>query len=112
MTFKKLAATTAIVFMCASGAALAQSASETAPSDVNVITQPLNETPEPSECDLEKGSAQACASLGQADPANDAEEIDIDTGAGMPTKDPANKLCDGEKGSSQACNDGNSSNAE
>lgn len=112
MTFKNLAATTAIAVMCATGAAFAQSASETAPSDLNVITQPLNKAPDSSECDLEKGSSQACSSVGQANPANDAEAIDIETGAGMPTDDPANKLCDGEKGSSQACNDGNKSNAE
>ena len=112
MTFKKLAAATAIVLMCAGGSAFAQSASETAPSDVNVIPQPTNEAPQPSECDLEKGSSQACSSIGQSNPANDAEDLDIDTGAGMPTKDPANAMCDGEKGSSQACNDGNSNNAE
>jgi hypothetical protein len=108
MTFRKLAATSAIAFMCLSGAAFAQSASETAPSDVNVIQptpSPQNDSQlTPGQCDGEKGSAQACDN----NATNSPEETDITTGAGAPSQeDPANYRCDNEKGDAQNCNDGN-----
>lgn len=109
MNFKKLAATSAIAFMCLSGAAFAQSASESAPSDVNVI-QPApsiqNDTPlTTGQCDGEKGTSQACDNNATASP----DEMNITTGAGAPSQEePANSQCDNEKGDAQTCNDGNS----
>ncbi|WP_374375292.1 hypothetical protein [Dongia sp.] len=109
MTFKKLAAATVLSFMCASGAAFAQSASETAPSDTNVI-QPApsmqNDTPlTTGQCDGEKGTSQACDN----NATNSPEELNINTGAGAPSQeDPATYRCDNEKGDAQNCTDGNS----